>query len=444
MKNMFKSLKQINMKMFVSLLLFGLIPTLYTTFRIFLIGTLPGDGGFSIASQLQWVGLLYEILQEALILPLFFFIGAVITNREELTNRVKTGLLFTFAIYLVLSTTIFIFAKPLVTFMAQDQTLINETVSYIRLETIAMIFKTLFKYIMVVIVTLRKDVNVYLVLLFQLILIVILDVFFVSTLNISLNLGVNGIAVSNIISNVILLLISFYILYRNDINLFKRSRLNFTWIKDLFKKGGISGLESFVRNIAFMLMIVRIVNVVGKQGVFWIANSFIWGWILLPILQLGELIKADVSDGGNKTIERNNKAYFILTTIIIVIWFITMPLYEPFMNKVLKIADYKEVYDVIKVSILFYVMFAYNNIIDSYFYGLGKTSYMLFQSLVINIFFYGTMFILHKTGVFEPTLIKLALMFAGGIALDSIVTMIMFKWYAKKEELNFNIANDNK
>ncbi len=75
------SLKKINFRMFTALLLFGLIPTLYTTFRIFLIGQLPGEWGFSIAGQLQWVNLLYEILQEGLILPLFFFIGAVINNK---------------------------------------------------------------------------------------------------------------------------------------------------------------------------------------------------------------------------------------------------------------------------------------------------------------------------------------------------------------------------
>ena len=154
--NILKSLKRINYRMFTALLLFGLIPTLYTTFRIFLIGQLPGDWGFNIASQLQWVNLLYEILQEALILPLFFFIGSVLLNKNELINRIKTGLLFTFVIYSILSVLIFIFAKPLVTFMAQDKSLIDQTVTYIRLETVAMIFMTLVKYMMVVLVTIKR------------------------------------------------------------------------------------------------------------------------------------------------------------------------------------------------------------------------------------------------------------------------------------------------
>jgi hypothetical protein len=51
------SLKTINYKMFFALLMFGLIPTLYMTVRIYLIGQLPNTYSFSIAGQLQWVSL---------------------------------------------------------------------------------------------------------------------------------------------------------------------------------------------------------------------------------------------------------------------------------------------------------------------------------------------------------------------------------------------------
>ena len=66
---------------------------------------------FQSQVNFQWVNLLYEILQEALILPLFFFIGAVVTHKDQLINRLKTGLIFTFSVYFVLSLFIFIFAK---------------------------------------------------------------------------------------------------------------------------------------------------------------------------------------------------------------------------------------------------------------------------------------------------------------------------------------------
>lgn len=436
MRSIKDSLKKIDYRMFAALLLFGLIPTLYTTFRIFLIGQLPGEWGFSIAGQLQWVNLLYEILQEALILPLFFFIGAVVLDKNALINRIRTGMIFTFIIYSSLSILIFVFARPLVVFMAQNSSIIDETVNYIRLETIAMIFSTLVRYLMVVLVTVRKDKNLYLVLLAQLFMTIIFDVFFVSTLDVSLKLGVNGIAITNIIVNGILVLVSILLLYRNDLKIFIKSKNDFEWFKELFRKGGISGLESFVRNIAFMLMIVRMVNVVGEQGTFWVANNFIWGWLLLPVMQLGELIKADCGEHGLKSVKERSIAYFTITSFIVLLWFLSMPFWEPFMKNILQISNYKDVLFIVMISVGFYVLFAFNNVVDSIFYGLGKTNYMLFQSLVINTLFYGTAFILYQVGIFEPNLTLIALMFASGTALDSILTMFMYRWMLKRNNIS--------
>ena len=60
-----QSLKNINYKLFISLLIMGLCPTIYTTIRVFLIGQLPGEYSYSIAGQLSWVNLLYEIINDA-------------------------------------------------------------------------------------------------------------------------------------------------------------------------------------------------------------------------------------------------------------------------------------------------------------------------------------------------------------------------------------------
>ena len=65
------SLKNIDYKLFISLIILGLGPTVYTTVRIFFIGQIPSEYAFSVAGQLSWVNLIYEILNEAIILPLF-------------------------------------------------------------------------------------------------------------------------------------------------------------------------------------------------------------------------------------------------------------------------------------------------------------------------------------------------------------------------------------
>lgn len=430
------SLKHINWKLYFALLLMGLIPTIYTTVRIFFLGELPDSYGFSIASQLSWINLLYEIIQETIILPLFFFIGAVVLNKKELENRVKSGMMLTFAVYLIVSIIIILFAKQLITLMAQNSELIDKTVVYIRLETVANIFITLVKFIVVVLVTMKKEKYLYVILLFQMFLSIFFDTFFVSSLTFSLKLGVNGVALSNIISNILVLVLSFFFLSKEGVNVFNRNKIDYSWFKKFAKIGVLSGMETFVRNFAFMMMVLRMVNVVGEQGVFWVANNFIWGWLLLPIIQLGELVKRDCGEKGIVAIKNNTIGYFVITTIIVILWFVSFPLWEPFLKNVLKLSNYKEVLNIVIISIGFYVLFAYNNVIDSIFYGIGKTSYMLFQSIVINVIVYGTAFVLYVNGIYKPTLIKIALMFAGGTALDSILTYFIFAWMLRKRKIN--------
>ena len=183
----------------------------------------------------------YEVLQEALILPLFYFIGAVLTNREALINRIRSGLLFTFIAYTTLSFLIILFARPLVVFMAQDSSIVTETVNYIRLETISMIFSTLVKYLIVVLVTLKRDKNLYILLIVQLVLTIIFDFFCMSTYSFSLNLGVNGMPITNMIVNLLSFVVLIVILYKNDLPIFNSFKLDFSWFKELFKKVDYQG-----------------------------------------------------------------------------------------------------------------------------------------------------------------------------------------------------------
>lgn len=223
---------------------------------------------------------------------------------------------------------------------------------------------------------------------------------------------------------------------RNEVNIFVKSKLDFKWFKILYRVGGLSGLETLVRNVAFILMVVRMVNMVGEQGTFWVANNFIWGWLLLPILQLGELIKADCGEEKLEAVKNKSLGYFTITLFIVIIWFITLPLWKPFMRDVLQFSGFEDVYNIVLISVGFYVLFAFNNVIDSIFYGLGKTDYMLFQSVAVNSLFYGTLFILYVLGIYQPTLLLIALMFAIGIAVDAILTAGIFVWMLRKKEKN--------
>lgn len=435
MQKFLKSFKNVDLHLYASLLVLGLCPTIYSTVRVFFIGQLPGEWSYSIAGQLSWVNLLYEVLSEAIILPLFFFIGQVLIDKKEFTNRVKTGLLFSFGLYTVLSVLVVVFAEGLLRFMAADESIIDASAQYIRIESVANIFALLFNFVLVALVTLGKDKYVYILTGAKLVLCVLLDTFMVSTFPFSLNLGINGIAYTNIIVNILLFMITVQLLGKEGIRVFSKAPLSFSWIKRFFKIGGISGVESLVRNVAYMLMISRMVNMVGEQGTYWVANNFIWGWLLLPILQLGELIKREVGT-NHDCVRKNTLGYVGITVVTCILWCVSIPLWKPFMSKILGYADVNKLFELVIVLLGFYVLFAIQNVFDSTFYGLGKTNYMLFESIITNTVFYGGAFILYLRGVWTPSLIGIALLFGIGNVFDSIVSFGAYVFMLKKQKIN--------
>ena len=439
-----QSFKNINHKLFISLLVMGLVPTIYTTLRVFWLGNLPGDWSYSIAGQLSWVNLIYEVINEAIILPLFYFIGKVLEDRRDLTNRMKTGLLITLGIYILLSIVIMTCTNPLLNLMATDPSIIDASATYIRIEAVANIFGILSQFALVGLVTLGKDKLVYILTGVKLVLCVVFDLFLVSNLTCSANLGVNGIGISNIIVNAILFGTTLFLLAKNNVNVFNKEKMDFKWAKEFAKIGGISGAESFVRNLAYMVMIARMVNVVNEQGTYWVANNFIWGWMLLPVTQLGELIKQETSTNKN-AVKNNTLGYFTITAITILAWCILIPAYKPFMQYVLNFSDVDKLFVLVMVLFGFYVLYAIQNVFDATFYGLGKTNYMLFESIVTNSIYYGIAFILYITGVWQPTLIGIALLFGIGNAFDTIVSLGAYWFLLRRNHINIldvEVPND--
>ena len=71
------------------------------------------------------------------------------------------------------------------------------------------------------------------------------------------------------------------------------------------------------------------------------------------------------------------------------------------------------------------------------FYGLDKTNYTLFESVVTNTIYYGIAFILYITGVLTPTPIGISLWFGIGNAFDSIASLVAYIFLLKKEKSTF-------
>ena len=104
------------------------------------------------------------------------------------------------------------------------------------------------------------------------------------------------------------------------------------------------------------------------------------------------------------------------------------------MTHILQFNNVNKLFNLVLVLLGFYILYAFQNVFDATFYGLGKTNYMLFESVVTNIIYYGVCFVLYISGVFKPSLIGIALMFGIGNAFDSIVSYIAYRYLLKRKK----------
>lgn len=99
-----------NFRLWLSLLAMLMLPSLYTTLRVFFLNTAPDTSSVSIASQSVWLGLVYEVLSEALLMPLYFIFGQVVQQRMVLQQRVSVAVVASLLLYGVTTLVIWLFA----------------------------------------------------------------------------------------------------------------------------------------------------------------------------------------------------------------------------------------------------------------------------------------------------------------------------------------------
>lgn len=429
-------MKNFDFKLWSAFLLIMVIPTVINILRLHFIGAMPNDWGFNIASQIQWLNIIYEVIKEMLLVPLFFMLAqALKENRTTLINNALGGLLLVAVIHTLVSVVIFFSAETLVAGLNQAPALVHQTAHYIKLESIAIMLSVATEYLIVYLAITDDYKNLIKLSLLKIGLLVVSDVFLISNWNISLKLGVNGIAVSNILINGILTL---FILSNGVIRRFiglHHFYFDKRWFKQWLRLGVFSGLESLIRNTVFVLMILGMVNQIGEQGAYWIANSIIWGILLVPSLALGEVIKRDVATDSSAIIS-NTPFYMRLTMVFAVLWLLSMPAWEWFLSYILKTENIQTVTNIMKLQTVFYITFMFNNgVLDSTIKGLGITKYMLYQSIVIDIVYYSCVFVAYKMGFIEMSLTNISLIFGFGMLTDIFPTVWLYIKALRKENI---------
>ena len=166
-------------------------------------------------------------------------------------------------------------------------------------------------------------------------------------------------------------------------------------------------------------------------------NNFIWGWMLIPITALSEVIRHDCKDGYLALKQFN---YYFIAACVILLWAVTIPLWTPFYHYAEGLENAHEIFLITIKLAPFYIAYAGCAIIDNYFVGTGHTVYNAINSLIINLGYYGIFFILYLTKAITFTMDVIILMFGFGMVVHLIISVIEERLFFRKRELKRLLA----
>ena len=423
-KKWWSDLKSFDWKMYIALCLLALVPAIYQTIITKLITINTNPGALDIIGQMEWFDLINETICAFLIVPMYSVLSKA-KNTENFSRVVfKLGILVV-GLYVLFSLGTFFYGIHLVSYMNPNEIDVVAAYRYLSLETIAFMIGIIYSYVNVVFIVLDKSKYMYSFLVGKILLSLLSDLILIP------NFGVEGIAISNIISNAVVGLIGVAILFvTKNIKVDKFVKEDLSHLKLWGKVGLFAGSQQFLDNIIYALMIVRMVNAVSESGNYWVSNNFIWGWLLIPITCLAEIIRKDAGVDGYKLKQRN---YYSIVIFSLMLWIILIPTYQWFFITVEGIDNYFRIFEIVMKNLGFYVFFALSQIPDAIFVGMGKTKYNAINSLICNIVYYGVWFALYQAEVVIMNMDMIIIMFGVGNVVHWLISIVEEKIFLKKE-----------
>ena len=417
--------KDFNYKLYFSLIFLSLFPALYQTIRTMIVSISVDSSVFNVIGQLEWFDLINETLLAFLHIPLYAIFNRVIKNDDSNFPKVTFKVVLVgFILYCLFSIVVYIISRNFISFMNVEENDIDTVAKYLNLETIAFVIGFIITSVNIVIVS-KELYKVFIVFAFvKTFLLIILDLNLVSKFN------AFGIAYSNMIINAVMGILGIAFLIK--IGLLKLSWFDKNDKKifiSYFNIGIFSALQILIDNIIYALMIVKMVNLVAEQGNYWVANNFIWNWLLMPVLVLNEVIRTNCKENKNNQIFNYFRIIFIVTILgVFLVLFSNL-----FFKYVEKLENYNDIYILVLKLSPFYIFYALSIIPDNIFIGYGKTIYNLINSIIINFVYYGIVYLLYLKGYINFNMNAIIIMFGLGIILHTLISYFIL--YKKKDIL---------
>ena len=416
--------KTFDWKMYLALCLLALVPAIYQTVVTKLITSTASPGSLDIVGQMEWFDLIDETIRAFLIVPMYSVLSKA--YKKENFNKIvfKLGIIIV-ALYALFNIGVLIVGVRMVAFMNPNDIDVVAAYRYLSLETIAFMIGIIFSYVSVVFLVIDKPKYMYAFLVAKILLSLLSDLALVPSM------GVNGIGISNIIANTIMGGLGILLLIlEKQIKPARYSKEDLPTFKDWGRVGLFAGGQQFLDNIIYALMICRMVNAVSESGNYWVSNNFIWGWLLIPVTCLVEIIRKDAGADGYNLKQKN---YYSIITFVLIGWFALIPTYQWFFGTVEGLDNPGRIFEIVIKNLGFYIAYAYSQVPDAIFVGMGKTKYNAINSLICNIVYYGIWFILYKAGVVVMSMDMIIIMFGCGNITHWAVSLVEEKVFLRRE-----------
>lgn len=424
MKKYLKELRYFDWKIFIALCVVALFPALYQLVRTFLISTTIDASAFNVIGQMEWFDLINETLQAFLIVPLYSVLNRLIQKHVSLPKHIFRLGIVVFFLYTLFSLGVFVYGKYLVSLMNPSEIDLPIVNRYLQFETLAFVMGIMTSFTNVIWIVHRKEKIMYMMMIVSSLLLVVSDFILIP------HFGINGVAISNLCINAIVSMIGVIILFKKKLIQVCRFDKGFISIIINWAKTGLfSGFQVFLDNFIYAIMVCKMVNMVLEQGNYWNANNFIWGWLLIPITALGEIIKKDCKDEYTNLKMSN---YYLITIGTVILWLVTIPLWVGYFKYCNRLENYQEVFIITLKLCPFYIAYAFTVIPDNLFIGLGRTNYTFINSLLINLGYYGIFYLFYKSGVLTMNMNAIILMFGFGMVVHLIISKLQECIFVKK------------
>lgn len=420
---------------FVSFFVSSIIPSMANILiPMFFVGNLPAAESLAVTSQFMFISIVLKVIQEGVGNSLFHYVGAHYERNKPLAiSAFNLSLLVLIIAGMTLTVLILLFTSQFVELIDTPASIIEDTKHYFYTSAFSFIpalFTTAFTNYLFI------STSKWLVVAQVVIVLVsfLINFFMFGRQSISLHWGIDELGIYTVVQSTATMLVSFgFVLLAETtgpIEFFQKTsftdcRMNF---REFFSVSWGNFADSIVRNFFYFFVTLKFINHLGKDvSAAWsLFNSIIWGIILLPAFAVANFIRVRIGHNRSKStikevIRESGKCLLAWTIIMVVVTGIVWSTLASFFsksNQTVAILSENMLHDMGWV----FVIFAYNNAVNSFFLAVGQAEYIFYQSLTANLIVYLVPWILNLFGILTPTYWLIMGLYIAGMLISCCLT----------------------